>query len=380
MGNDEEPLLFYGVLQGLIFKVPQADFQARLRLLRNLIEASPDEIRAGERNNMPELLEDVEKIMAGGALDGIEAFNRVQVENESDKRAFLAKHPTLQEALHRLEDHELLRGGLTVFDLNPEQDAGIFEGRAAQFPALFAQPYSQVAGALLALGHEGRSVKRNGGYRLAHLGAPKKSEPWENLFRARKGEKPHPSTSSLMPLLDQKETPTAVMERFTSDLDTAKDWRYYMVKYPAMRTGESGSHVIGPGAGYAMCMLRGDFCDNRSYHYDSYLFALAEAAGIPKDRIGNDNKWPLCFSGDGTGKRELELRNSGLRIQCVDVGWQFSSLPEDAQHRLAFDAVMQGHPRYQNLLYAVPQNSDYDTDDRIGLGAQLLRELIDAGL
>ena len=374
-------LLFYGVIKGLMDKeLAPADFQSRLRLLRNLIEASQDDIRAGERNNMPELLADVENIMAGGSLGGIQAFNQVQARNEEDKRDFLAKHPTLQEALHRLEDHELLRGGLTVFDLNPKQDAGIFEGRAAQFPALFAQPYSQVAGALLALGHEGRGVKRNGGYRLAHLGAPKKSEPWENLFRARKGEKPHPSTSSLMALLDQKDMPAAVMERLSSDPDTAKDWRYYMVKYPAMRTGESGSHVIGPGEGYAMCMLRGEFCDNRSYHYDSYLYALVVAAGIPKDRIGNDNKWPLCFSGDGSGIRELELRNSGLKVQCVDGGWQFSHLPSDAAQRQLFDAVMQKHPRYQNGLYAVPQSKGCDTEDRIALGAQLLQELVAAGL
>ena len=376
-------LLFYGVIKGLMDKeLAPADFQSRLRLLRNLIEASQDDIRAGERNNMPELLADVENIMAGGSLGGIQAFNQVQARNEEDKRDFLAKHPTLQEALHRLEDHELLRGGLTVFDLNPKQDAGIFEGRAAQFPALFAQPYSQVAGALLALGHEGRGVKRNGGYRLAHLGAPKKSEPWENLFRARKGEKPHPSTSSLMALLDQKDMPAAVMERFSSDPDTAKDWRYYMVKYPAMRTGESGSHVIGPGEGYAMCMLRGEFCDNRSYHYDSYLYALVVAAGIPKDRIGNDNKWPLCFSGDGSGIRELELRNSGLKVQCVDGGWQFSHLPSDAAQRQLFDAVMQEHPRYQNEngLYAVEQSEGCDKEDRIAQGAQLLQELVAAGL
>ncbi|HQQ69416.1 MAG TPA: DUF262 domain-containing protein [Alicycliphilus sp.] len=373
-------LLFYGVLQGFRDKISQADFQSRLRLLRNLIEASQDDIRAGERNNMPELLADVEKIMAGGPLDGIEAFNQVQVKNESDKRAFLAKHPTLQEALHRLEDHELLRGGLTVFDLNPEQDAGTCKSRATQLPDLFAQPYSQVAGALLALKHEGRSAKRNGGYRLAYLGAPKKSEPWENLFRARRGEKPHPSSASLMALLDEKAKPGAVIEKFASDPATPKDWRYYMVKYPAMRTGESGSHVIGPGAGYAMCMLRGDFCDNRSYHYDSYLFALAEAASIPKDRIGNDNKWPLCFSGDGTGKRQLELRNSGLKVQCVGAGWQFSSLPEDAQQRLAFDDVVKHRPLDKNHLYAVPQANGIDTKDRIALGAQLLRELIEAGL
>ena len=300
--------------------------------------------------------------------------------NETSKRAFLEQHPSLQETLHHLEDHDLLRGGLTVFDLNPKQDAGTFESRAAQFPKLFAAGYRQVAGALLTLNHHGRSVERNGKYRLAYLGAPKKSEPWENLFRARKGERPHPSNAALMALLDKKEDPATVINRFTSDPAIPKDWRYYMTKYPVMRTGDSGSHVIGPEAGYAMCMLRGDFCDNRSYHYDSYLFALVETAGIARDRIGNDNKWPLCFSGDGTGKRELELRNSGLRIQCVDAGLQFACLPDNAQQRLTFDNVLKSHSLDENHLYAVPQANGIDTEDRIALGARLLRELVEAGL
>ena len=41
---------------------------------------------------------------------------------------------------------------------------------------------------------------------------------------------------------------------------------------------------------------------------------------------------------------------------------------------------MQKHPRYQNGLYAVPQSKGCDTEDRIALGAQLLQELVAAGL
>lgn len=372
-------LLLYGVLQGLLRKTAPEDFQHRLRLLRNLIEASHDDIRAGERNNMPELLADVETIMAGGPLEDIQAFNQIQIHNEAAKRSFLQAHPSLQAILHRLEDHELLRGGLTVFDLSPTQSASSFERRAAQFPLLFAQPYSDVAGALLALGHAGRSAKRNAGYRLAYLGAPEKSEPWDNLFRARRGEAPHPSSPALMALLDRQDTLAAVMHEFTSNPATPKDWRYYMVQYPVMRSGDSGSHVIGPGEGYAIAMLKGDFCDNRSYHCDSYLLALAETANLAAHQIGND-KWPRCFTSDGTGKRYLELKRSGIKLVCVEAGWEYSHLPEDAAQRQAFDAVVQGLPRYQNALYAVPQSHGRDIEDRIELGAQLLRRLLAAGL
>lgn len=120
-------------------KFHQKGFAPRLRLLRNLIEASQDDIRAGERNNMPELLKDVELIMSDGPLADIKAFNQVQVIHEVANE-FLKAHPSLQGTLYHLEDHELLRGGLTVFDLNPAQHANTFAQRAAQFSALFAQP------------------------------------------------------------------------------------------------------------------------------------------------------------------------------------------------------------------------------------------------
>ena len=376
-------LLFYGVLRGLIASIPQEDFQRRLRLLRNLLEASQDDIRAGERNNMPELLQEVESIMGGGPLDQIKTFNQVQVTNESDKQDFLQAHPQLQEVLYRLEDHELLRGGLTVFDLDPTQSVAIFENRAAQFPTAFAQLYSQAAGALLAKGHEGRSVVRSSGHHLVYLGAPRQSEPWENLFRARKGERPHPSSTSLMALLDGMATgksPQSIIDVFLIDPDTPKDWRYYMAKYPAMRGKHlefAGTYVLAPSPGYAICMLKTDSCDNRSNHHDAYLLALVKAA-IEPEHIDNKD-WPRCFPGYETEARHMRLRNSGIQIRCVDAGWALSNLPVNPSQRNVFDQVASQHP-VQGELCAVPQLNGIDTVDRITIGAALLRDFIAAGL
>jgi len=376
-------LLIYGVLQGYMNERPLADLLLSLRLLRNLIDASQDEIRAGERNNMPALLREVEKLMAGGPLANITTFNQVQIANEQAKQVFVTAHPTLQEVLHRLEDHVLLRGGLTVFDLDPSQASTTFIHRALQLPALFAQPYLRVAGALLAKGNDGRSVQRTSGYRLTYLGAPNKSEPWENLFRARRGEIPHPTTEPLMALLDDMSAGQSlnfVIEAFLNHSDTPKDWRYYIVKYEAMRRGESGCYVISPNGGYSLCMLRGESCDDRSSHYDPYLMALAELAQTSPDRIANPS-WPRCFPGHETEERRLTLRNSGIQIRCVDAGWTFSGIPTDAQQHQAFAAIAKQHSYYQeqSFLYAVPQLNGIDTKDRIELGAQFLKHLVDAG-
>ena len=383
-------LLLYGVLQGLMCGTPLPDLHPRLRLLRNLIEASRSEIRADNtRNNMPVLLREVEIIMASGPLTEVKTFNQVQVRNEQAKQALVASHPTLQDAVYRLEDHELLRGGLTVFDLDPAQDAAIFVKRAEQFSILFGGPYHLVSAALLATGHHGRGYGRSSGHRLTYLGAPRQRQAglWEDHFRVRYNEHPHPSSAALMGLLDHMNaglTPPAVVDAFLAAPTTLKDWRYYLTKYEAMR-GEhlefNGYYVFAPGPGYAICMPKSDSCDNRSNHHDAYLLALVKAAAIAPECIGNDG-WPRCFPGYETNARQLVLRKSGIKIQCVNAGWKLSDIPQDDQHRQIFEGIAKGQSLYQNetLLYAVPQNNGIDTQDRIELGAQFLRELVSAEL
>ena len=381
-------VLMYGVLQGLKNGTPLPDLHHRLRLLRNLIEASRSEVRADNtRNNMPALLREVEYIMTGEPLTEIKTFNQVQVRNEQAKQKLVEAHPTLQDTVYRLEDHELLRGGLTAFDLNPAQDAVTFSTRAAQFSRLFDKDFFCLASAaLLAKGNKGRGYERErrSGYRLTYLGAPRQRQAglWEDHWRIRYNEQSHPSSAALMSLLDDMATghsPQTVVDAFFTTPGTAKDWRYYIAKYEVMRGEDlefAGSYVLAPHSGYAICIPKSAFCDNRSDHHDGYLLALAKLADIVPANPG----WPRCFPGYEDNARYLELPLSRIKIQCVDSGWEFSNLPEDTAQRQKFDAVMQSHPRYQNLLYAVPQSNGCDIEDRIELGAQLLRELVAAGM
>lgn len=381
-------VLFYGVLQGLMTGLSLPDLHPRLRLLRNLIEGSEYEIRADDtRNNMPALLREVDYVMADKPLANIKTFNQVQVRNEQAKRELLAQHPTLLESLNHLEDHDLLRGGLTVFDLTPMQDAATFTHRATQFFTLFDNgPTPEVSAALLAKGHEGRAYRVRNGYRFTYLGATKLRQTglWEDHWRARYNEHPHPSTVALMALLDDMasgKTAQTVVEEFINDPATPKNWRYYLAKYSAMRSPQlefAGNYVIAAGAGYAMCIPKSDSCDSRSYHHDAYLLALAQEADIAPEHIGNEG-WPRCFPGDQTEERYLRLRRSGLQIRCLEGGWGLSNLPTQADRYQAFEQVASKH-QATNDLCPVPQANDVDTQDRIAIGAALLRNLVAAGL
>ena len=382
-------VLMYGVLHGMMYGTPSADLLPRLRLLRNLIEASRSEIRADStRNNMPALLSEVEIIIAGGPLAEVKTFNQVQVRNEQAKQALVAAHPQLQEVVYLLEDHELLRGGLTVFDLDSSQAPEKFRKRADAFHQLFKHPYHLVNAALLAKGHHGRERTRGSGYSHSFLGAPRQRQAglWEDHLRIRYNEPVHPSSIPLMNLLDNLaagHTPQTVIDTFLAYPETVKDWRYYIAKYEAMRGAHldfAGTYVLSPYPGYAICMPKSDSCDNRSNHHDAYLLALVQVAGVEPDHIGNDG-WPRCFPGYETEERSLTLRRSGIQILCVDAGWQFSDVPKDDRQRQTFENIITRYPRFNaQHLYAIPQNNNIDAEDRIELGSRLLRELVDAGL
>ncbi len=374
-------LLFYGVLQGLMTGVDVPALLPRLRRLRNLIEASRNEIRADD--TMTALLCEVVILIADEPLAGVKTFNQVQVRNELAKQALVSQHPSLQDSIDRLEDHDLLRGGLTVFDLTPTQNATTFTQRANRFFTLFNNgPNPEVVAALLAKGHVGRVYKKRDAYRFTYLGAAKSRQTgqWEDHWRARNNETPHPSSVALMALLDDMangESAQTVMDQFIKAPNTPKDWRYYLVKYAAMRDPGlefAGNYVIADGAGYAICIPLSDSCDGRSYHHDAYLLALVQAAGISPERIGNDD-WPRCFPGDETEERHLKLRNSGLQIRCVDTGWELSNIPTSAAQRRAFDQVAINHS-ISNDVCAIPQTNGIDTVDRVFMGAALLRDLV----
>lgn len=382
-------LFFYGVL--LRYDFPKhdeeiTDFLKRLRMLRNLLEAS----RGGEIREefMPRLLADVRHIMNGN-LPQVTAFNQEQKQNELKKLVLLEEHPSLATALYRLEDHELLRGGLTAFDLD---DSSRFQERAQTFLNIFDKsiyrnhsPWLEITGALLAHGDYSKTQNRWTGYHFASFGSPHNNEPWQKLFRGKgQGATTHPLREPLMALLDALSSGSTLRDesqQYVNDLNTIKDRRYYLVKYAAMRQGDSGRYAFD-SSGYEACMLRKD--QMNSYHADPYLCAAVEASGISYDVIANPN-WPNSFYGYETNPRWLHLKKSGVKLRSVAAGWEVSDIP--SMQQAVWQQTIQGiqgitlteDSANMTGLIEVAKTGEFDTVDRIEIAANLLRALVDHG-
>lgn len=379
-----ESLLLYAVVRHRIGGT--GDFPRRLRVLRNLIEASNNEMR---QPNMPKLLKDVDLIVVDGTLDGVVTFNQNQVEDERLKATFLGDHPELTFVVHRLEDHPILRGSLSAFQLDP----AVFESRAEAFDGLFSEPacWPALTGALLACGEYQRSRGLSMRSFLFGTGSKGNENTWRELLAGASRDRLRPTREALARLLDEVTNSKPQVGECLDDLRAQWlvareaallfDWRYYFVRYDSMREGKSGIYFGTDGRlGYAVCML--DRTQLNSVYRDPYLLALWRESGA-----GDRAKDPW-FTGYETTPRWLRLTQSDVGIRSVDRGWALQSPASDDLVQLtAFEAVVARHhlaKEDDEWLLVVSQELSagqaVDTVDRIQVGADLLKDLVEAGL
>ncbi len=234
----QHTLLLYAVV---VHRVDHTeDFPRRLRILRNLIEGSENEVRA---ESMPELIAATRRLVVDGTLDPIEGFNQRQAEEERRKRALLTQRPDIEPTLFELEDHPLLHGCLGAFHL----DASTLSRRAPVFELLFSDPglFPELTGALLACGDYSQLIHR----RFFQLGSGANDGPRRALFGGTGRPELEPTREALGILLDrvtQMDGPIAerldvIQQAWLTEREVAQDldWRYYLVKYEEMREGRS---------------------------------------------------------------------------------------------------------------------------------------------
>ena len=373
-----DTLLLLAVLTHRIEKTDDA--LRRLRTLRNVNEASQFEMRV---QNMPKFVVEVAEFMRSGDLNALATFNQNQVADERAKSALRLEQPELAPVLARLEDHTVLRGTLAAFDL----DASI-ETRAPAFEAAFEPGlWPMLTGALLATGDYQRDYPHSDMHRF---GSPTTESVWRLLLVDRGDraalERVRAVLGNLLDRVaasdeDARSALYAICRQFVDERCAAGhfDWRYHLVRYPAMREGNSGIYYgADKRLGYELTMLRKT--QQNSWYRDAYLYAMWCEAGRP-DEV--KDPW---FYGYSTTPRWMELVRSGTGVRSVPDGIAVrppvtpaaAAALEDVRVQAGLVATDQG------LLLRISQASvgdeSVDTVDRVQAGAQLLRALVKAGL
>ncbi|NNG21290.1 DUF262 domain-containing protein [Naumannella sp. ID2617S] len=368
-------LLLFGVL---VHRVERTDdFPRRLRVVRNLVAASENEIRG---DSMGALLADVEGFLRSGDLDVITSFNQAQLADERRKAEFLDEHPGARGAVQRLEDHRLLRGTLSAIVL----DETSIEAHASAFERVFSDPQTWVdlTGALLASG----DYFRRGNEHAFFFGSPSLEAPWRHLLTGTARTSIEATRGPLARVLDAvaaagdaplKSIYASLTDAWLRERQDHRqfDWRYLLVRYPSMRYGASGKYVSETDTmGYTLCALKATQLN--SYYQDPVVSAIVGESGIPHRGSG---PW---FSGYQYVPRWFQLPACEVQVRCIEAGLVFHV------HEAQRDEAVTGLP--PDILISVtpegfmwtPTQDEIDGElvdrmDRVEVGALLVKNLFE---
>ena len=369
-------ILLYAVIIHRLNETP--DFPVRLRSLRNVVEASDDEIRA---ERMHRILMDVERFLGSGELAELKSFNQAQVKDEVRKREFLADAEDWspdRDGVYALEDHSILRGSLFAFAL----DSQMMVKRARAFERMFADSstWPSLTGAFLTVGDYFRkswtlsyyfgSPSTEGRWRLLLSGGGKGSfedlrRPWsEMLDEVAKNAEP------LSEMYEARSSSWLARRREQASYD----WRYHLVAYPEMREGESGLYVTEDGSlNFELCALRR--MQMNSYYRDPYLYAIYRRSRLSSSL---ENPW---YSGYSNHPRWLRVTGSELAVRCRNHGFDIRCPGQQSQVVAALQELPgQATVAEDHVVWWAPQADDEttptDTVDRVEVGCEIVRHLV----
>lgn len=396
-----QTLVLYAVL--LDRQGPKEDVQRRLRILRNLTDTAGNEVIEAR---MADLVEGVERLMSDGEIDdalewmeGRPTFNPDRLADERHKLRLVPAYAdpsatgtdqALAPTIFELEDHPLLRGRIFAFGLQPD-DLEHLPGRAATFAAVSApELWPLLTAALLTHGDYGY---RNGNLWQTGTVDARYEATWRDVL-TRYGRKANAGLrASLAELLDavagQESDPGNALQGIIDNFLHAKestndyDWRYYLVRYPVMRSAPrgmyQGEHLDSTAQWrYSMCLMTtpsGGFWGSATYK-DPFLLAIREMSAVPDQVLE-----PSFNLGSAAAPRWMRTMRTEAGVRCVPSGFEVEA-PQDPELLDLFDAFCQEHGVVDGVLSVeqTKRNGELiDAVDRVQVGARLVRAQIDAG-
>jgi len=314
--------------------ITDSDFARRIRIIRNLVWNSTDEIRLERMKN---LLKEVEEIVIKASLtEESNGFNIRQKQEEIEKIAWCDQNPKLTEKLFELEDHWTLFGCIAAVGLENSQNFDSFR-------ALFDNDLLLVSKALLTYGDYSQNLK-NSKWLIAH-----EPKSWQDSLHPsiqRDGfHKIQSCLNALLVNLKNSITEKSLESRvqtYLNDINTPKDWCYYFVKYPVLFEKATESRYVWKEEGdYVFNVLKKNI--ERTY-WSGFLLAV---------------------------KKECEKQN-------IEVSWEegnsklINALGEKlVNHQDCFEIQDENGVTLKNI--SISQSQDIDIEDRVEKALELIR-------
>jgi hypothetical protein len=328
--------------------ISEDEFRKRIRIIRNLIWNSADEIRDERMQN---LLSESENIILTGEIPIAEkgdlGFNVRQKEEERNKIVWLKTNSQFEDELFHLEDHTLLKGCIAVVDLNNSNNF-------KKFRLLFDNCTKDLINrAFLSIGDYSQYIS----WRY-QIGAKSNESVWFDLFnptKQRQGfDKTLKTLNSLLFKLEEFEINNETLEQLVKDYienaETPKDWRFYIIKYSPMRQGNFGMYYWRNRTEkpYEIIMMNTEKSIG-GRNWDISLYTLNSLS----DFVGKLNLGEFAYQGD-----KLKIKNSDIEIDCLNDKYVVS------QNGISTE-------------YTIQQHEGLDIQDRVEKGKQIINDLFE---
>lgn len=267
-------------------EVAYTDFVRRIRIVNNLIQNSEDEISDRlDRNRIPAILQAVDAIILTGVIDeSIENhFNVNQIQEEQEKIKFLAESPEMADMLFALEDHDMLKGQISIVGI---ENLALGE----RFASLFTCSWDKIDCALMTIGNYGQQERNKWRYQFGSKGM---QLAWNDLFHKRANAGFDNTKAILVRLLTTNESFSnsildAIISAYITKCETENlyPWNYYYVKYPVFRPGSYGklSNTEAEKKPYMFSVMQ----TKSQWSQNTYMPYLKEAddAHLSRDLLG----------------------------------------------------------------------------------------------
>lgn len=272
------------------------DFHRAARVIRNLVANSSNELRV---ESIDKNIREIESFIVHRNYDVLATFKSDQIKEERDKQNALNRSPHLEFHICELEDSDLLRGCISIFDFEDEK----FVERKIVFLSLFKEDIIQSdfknrANLLLCFGDY---TQDDGDY--TNMLANSKGN-WRTYFTTpafNKAQLVSKTKPTLMKCLDyfvthpDKTVHDKIEETLKIYEEGEKDWRFYFIKYTGFRDQCNKGYFVWEDNHYPSFKMNQKYF--HGYHWDPFLLEAKKIINSDAIEYPYGNRMQL-ISGD----------------------------------------------------------------------------------
>lgn len=344
-------------------KTPTQSFNDQIRVVRNLVVNSENELRETVLGNS---FSEVEEFISKDDLQVFKTFKTDQIEEEKEKDNYIKQTLADKETLQKLEDSDILRGSISLLPLDNN-----VKNRAEKFLELFdetdfIQDFQTKINLLLSFGDY---TQDDGSLTNLMTSKHRNIRSFLTTPGYNKSQFKTKTQPTLLACLDHFITNNGVA--ISQPIDNAllayatnpKDWKYYFLKYSSFRENSNqGNFNWHSNSDY--CIWKMKERQFNGYHWDTFLYELSKSS--KKLEFENNYGSKLIFSHN----------KKKILISSVPNGFLFENGMADRTLNTLLDDLENNGVIDNDGKFIVTQNADgLDTEDRIEKLKQTLDEI-----